>query len=1013
MSSRWRLVLNLVSIRENRKLRRLASRWTGRILLWVVFAWLYAAAGVSFSAQQLTVQARDENGRKLNYMIRSWQLQNGLPEETIQAFAQTPDGYLWIGTTGGLLRFDGANFRLFNHVNTPAFAEDDVFSLLAARNGSLWIGTSGAGLIEWQNGVFHAYPTERGQSVAYVRALAQDSGGQLWVATDGGLFRARDGRLEHVDKALGTSISDTHAVLEDRTGRIWAGGSHLYSFEKGRPREYPLPGNDNRNQVKSLAATEDGTIWVGTVSGLYRLLPGADRLTPMPGVFGLIRTLRVVPGGELWAGTIGAGIFRIRGNDVTRIQAPSTLISNTVYSIFIDSARNLWIGTLTGIMCLSQTTMRVLALPEAAGADFGTAALDTDGSLWFASNQLMHVRGDSAQPVHFPELGSVRVRNMLRGRDGSLWVGTIGGGVYRLSANKNQHFTTQAGLSSNFVQALLEAHDGTMWIGTNYGVSHLDHAGLHNLRTQNGLAANYIRSLLEDRDGTIWIGSERGLGRYRNGTFVDDALTATLSDKRIWALYRDVDGGIWIGTRGDGIFYYRDGRLAHYTMADGLTSNTIYCILSDKQNHLWISSPSGVMLLNRAELIAYVPNSGPPFSLRYYEASTGNVSVQVLGGIQSAGALTANGDAWFPTSQGLWNISPDEAGRPALFNLNIDSMSVDGQPMSLVKNLRLNADSNRVDIAYQPVLLTQQEGLGFRYKLEGFDTSWTYTNAQQRLATYTNLPPGRFTFLVEAWQTAYPKHIVRASIEVVKLRHFYQTPWFLVLCALGLVLLSWFAFQVRMQQVKGSFKAVLAERTRLAREMHDTLIQGCIAVSALLKAASSGEAGDPESRLHMIDFASTQIHATIDEARQAVWDLRGEERASVDLLTALQRMAERISHEHGLKVNNRSRGKPFPISLQAAHEVLMVARESVFNAILHGHAHEIEVEIAYLVDMLSLTVKDSGIGFDASDAFAEGHFGLRGMRERIHRFHGKFEIESSLHQGTRVDVRIPRDAIAP
>ncbi len=995
---------------------RLRPHRTARIPLLgllLAAACLCAGAGVSLFAQQLTVRTRAANGEELNYMIRSWQLQNGLPEESVQAFAQTPDGYLWVGTTGGLLRFDGASFRLFNHANTPAFGEDDVFSLLTDRDGHLWIGTSGAGLIEWQNGAFRAYPTEKGQSVAYVRALAQDSSGQLWVATDGGLFWVKGDRLVRVDRALGTAISDAHAVLQDHTGRVWAGGSHLYAFGNGRSREYLLPGNDNRNQVKSLAETADGTIWVGTVSGLYRLLPGTDRLAPVPGVFGLIRTLRVVAGGELWAGTIGAGIFRIRGNEVTRLQAPSTLISNTVYSIYIDSGKDLWIGTLTGIMCLSQTPVRVLALPEAAGADFGTVALDTDGSLWFASNQLMHVRGDVARPVRFPELGNVRVRNMLRSRDGSLWIGTIGGGVYHFSPKGNQHFTTQDGLSSNFVQALLEARDGTIWIGTNYGVSHLDRAGLHNLTTQNGLAANYIRSLLEERDGTIWIGSERGLGRYRNGAFVDDALTARLSNERIWAFYQDVDGGIWIGTHGDGLYYYDDGRLSHYTMADGLTSNTIYCILGDRQNHLWISSPTGVMLLNRAELRAYIPNSGSPFSLRYYAVSEGNESVQVLGGMQSAGALTAASEAWFPTSQGLWKISPDDAGRPILFNLHIDSVTVDGQPQPLAQRLLLHADSNHVNIAYQPVLLTPQQGLGFRYKLQGFDKSWTYANAQQRLASYTNLPPGRFTFLVEAWETAYPGHVVRASAAIVKLRHFYQTPWFILLCALGVVLLSCFAYQVRVQQIKGRFKAVLVERTRLAREMHDTLIQGCIAVSALLKAASSGEVDDSESRLHLIDYASTQIHATIDEARQAVWNLRGEERASVDLPAALERMAERVSHEHGLKVTNRSHGKPFPISLQATHEVLMVARESVFNAILHGHAYEIDVELAYLADSLSLTVKDKGRGFDASDAFVEGHFGLRGMRERIHRFHGRFEIESAAHQGTRVGVEIPRAAITP
>jgi ligand-binding sensor domain-containing protein/signal transduction histidine kinase len=966
----------------------------------------------SMKAQQLTVKALSTSGEESNYMIRSWQSQNGLPEETVQAFAQTPDGYLWVGTSGGLLRFDGARFRLFNHINTPALGEDDVFCLRATRDGRLWIGTEGGGVIELQNGVFSSYPTEKGQSSAYVRAFAEDHNGLLWVATDGGLFWARDGRLIRADKSLGRTINDVHAVLEDRSGRVWAGGSHLYSFKDGQSREYLLPGNDNRNQVKSLLETSDGVIWVGTVSGLYRLRPGQNRLEPVLGVFGLIRTLRQAPNGELWAGAIGAGIFRIRGSRVTHLQAPSHLISNTVYSIFVDNDWNLWIGTLTGVMRLSETPIRILALSEAAGADFGTVALDTDGSLWVASNQLVHVQGDRVNPVRFPELGNVRIRNVLRSRDNSLWIGTIGGGVYRLSAQGTKHFTTQEGLSSNFVQVLIEARDGTKWIGTNGGVSHLDRAGLHDLRTQNGLAANYIRSLMEDRDGTIWVGTERGLVAYRNGVLFRDALTVALGTERVWALYQDEEGGIWIGTHGDGLYHYRNGHLSHYTTTNGLTSDTIYCILEDNRNHLWVSSPSGVMLLNRSELDAQTRNPEQPFSLRNFAANEGNSSVQFLGGMQPAGALTRNGEAWFPTNMGLWRIRPDELQLPLLSNLDIDAVTVDGRQEPLAGKLELNADSSRLEIEYEPVLLRSQNQLRFRYRLDGYDQSWTYASAQQRLATYTNLPAGKYTFLVEAWETDHPEHVARASIEIVKTPHFYQTSWFVALCVLATVLFSIFVHQVRIKQMHGRFKAVLAERTRLAREMHDTLIQGCIAISALLKAALSSEVDDNESRAHLIDYAATQIHATVDEARQAVWNLRGEEDAHIDLQSALLRMAERIGLEHGVKMVNRLQGKPFSISLQATHEVLMVARESIFNAILHGHAQKIEVELNFLEDALWLTVRDTGQGFDVAEALSDGHFGLRGMRERIHRFDGKFEIESAPHHGTCVNVQIPRAAIA-
>jgi ligand-binding sensor domain-containing protein/signal transduction histidine kinase len=988
---------------------------TARLLLHgflLIVTGMFAPAARSAQAPHRAVETAAEGNEEWNYTIRSWQSQDGLPEETVQAFAQTPDGYLWVGTSGGLLRFDGARFHLFADQNTSAFTENSVFCLLAARDGRLWIGTDGSGLIEWRNGAFHAVPAAQGQTANFVRALAEDHNGLLWVATDDGLFWARNGRLERADKPLGLPVFNVHAVMEDRAGRIWVGGSRLYSLKDGQAHEYSLPGNDSKNKVKSFLQTSDGVIWVGTVGGLYRLHLGQERFEPVPGVSGTIRALREAPNGELWAGAIGAGIFRIRGNHVTRLKAPAPLISNTVLSIFADSDRDLWLGTQAGMMRLSRTPVRVLALSDAADSDFGTVSLDTDGSLWAASNQLVHVQGGHAAPFRFPGLGDVRVRNVLRSHDGSLWIGTDGGGVYHLSAHATTHFTTHDGLVNNFVRVFLESKDGTLWIGTDNGVSRLDQKGIHNFTTQNGLVYNSIRSLLEDRDGSIWIGTEHGLSQFRNGEFNHDAMTAALNDEKVWALHQDVDGGIWIGTRAHGLYRYRNGQLSHYTTANGLASNSIYSILEDTQGHFWFSGPSGVMLLNRAELDAQATDPQQLLSLRIFRAEEDGKPTQFYGGTQPAGALTGSGEAWFPTSQGLWSIRPDELERPFASNLNIDAVTVDGRPVRLTGKLSLDAGSNRMEIGYEPVLLRSQEGLRFRYKLDGYDQNWTYASAQQRLATYTNLPAGEYTFLVETWETDHPAHQGRASIEFVKRPYFYRTPWFVALCLLLTALLSISAYQLRMKQIHDRFKAVLAERTRLAREMHDTLIQGCVSISALLEAASSSEIDDNESRSHLIDYAATQIRATVDEARQAVWNLRGEERALVDLQTALQRMADRVGREHGVEIAYRVSGKPFAISLPATHELMMVAREAVFNAILHGHAQQIEAQLCYADESVSLTVKDDGLGFDVAKAFSDEHFGLRGMRERIHQFNGKFEIESAPHHGTRVRLEIPRAAVA-
>jgi signal transduction histidine kinase len=542
-------------------------------------------------------------------------------------------------------------------------------------------------------------------------------------------------------------------------------------------------------------------------------------------------------------------------------------------------------------------------------------------------------------------------------------------------------------------------------------VSHLDRGVFHNFTAQNGLAYNSIRSLLEDRDGSIWIGTEHGLSRYKAGKFIQDAMTAALSDEKVWALHQDADGSLWIGTRTHGLYRYSNGRLTHYTTANGLASDSIYCILEDRQGHFWFSGPAGVMLLNRAELDAQANGKEQLLSLRLFRASEGGNPAQFYGGTQPAGVLTKMGEAWFPTSRGLWSIRPDELEHPFISNLNIDTVTVDGRPAPLTGSLQLDAGSSRVEIAYEPVLLASQEGLRFRYMLHGYDRNWTYANAQQRQATYTNLPAGQYTFLVEAWETDQPGHTARASIDFIKRPYFYRTWWFFVACSLLIGLISFMAYHEKMRHVHERFNAVLAERTRLAREMHDTLIQGCVSVSAMLEAASSCALEDGESSQHLIDYANTQIRATTDEARQAVWNLRGSEQPNASLATTLQEMGERLSREYAVRVTFSLAGEAFSLGQQAAHEVMMVAREAFFNAILHADPSEIGSQLTFTPESLQMEISDDGKGFDP-ESVSSGHFGLQGMRERVEKLGGSLAIESGRQRGTRLCIRIPRAGIS-
>jgi ligand-binding sensor domain-containing protein/signal transduction histidine kinase len=968
------------------------------------------------SSVLLPAEQPGSSAENWNYTARSWQSQNGLPGETVQSFSQTPDGYLWVGTSEGLVRFDGAHFTLFSRENTPALRESSVFCLHTARDGRLWIGTEGGGLAEMHNGTFRAYTTADGMSGNFVRSLFEDRAGTLWVATDEGLFRMEGSRFIRVDDQPQMPANSFHAIAEDDAGRIWAGAPHLFAILHGHPKEYSLNGTDSQNRVKSILKTEDGSIWVGTVSGLHRLRPGSEHFERVPGVWGTVRILCAVPGGELWAGTIGQGIFRIRFQSreikVARLTTPSPLVSNTVLSIFADDSKNLWIGTQVGMVRLSRTPVRVLLLPAAADSDFGTVSLDADGSLWAASNQLVHIEDNRVIAHPLPGMANVHVRNLLRARDGALWVGTDGSGVFKVSAQGTTQYTSRQGLVNNFVRALLEGRDGSLWIATDSGVSHLDGSGFHNLTMENGLVYFSTRSIVEDKNGDIWIGTEIGLSHLHNGKPVYDAATGALKDEKVWAAHVDADGGLWFGTRTHGLYRFRDGSMTHFTTANGLASNNIFSILEDGRKHLWLSGPLGVMLLNRDELDAQAADPRFTISMRFYRTDASDEPTQFYGGTQPAGVITREGEAWFPTNRGLWRIRPTEFDPSTLSHLAIGQVSVDGRLVSQTAPLTLSAGASRLDIGYEPLMLRSQENLQFRYRLEGFDSGWILAGPQERSATYTNLPAGKYSFTVEAWEIDHPEHVVRASLALVKRPYFYRTPWFIALCALVGAGVSALAYRVRMKQVHERYKAVLAERSRLAREMHDTLIQGCASVSAMLEAASTCEPDDSETRQHMIDFANTQIRSTMDEARQAVWNLRKGEQAPSGLVTCLSQMAERLSREYGLRVDCSSSGTPFPVGQQETHELTMVAREAILNAILHGHPDTVGAQVCFSADALEMILSDDGQGFNPQAATWDGHYGLQGMRERVHRLGGSLTIDSAPQQGTRIHIAIPRTRLS-
>lgn len=950
------------------------------------------------------------NTSQAEYTRRVWHIQDGLPEDTIQAMQQTPDGYLWIGTTGGLARFDGSRFLTYSHATYPALTENSIFCIFAAKDGTLWLGTEGGGLLHFDHGNFQSYAAGQGLTDGFVRSVLEDSRGRIWVGTDNGLFRIVRGAAQPVDTSRFGAPFPVHSIFEDQQHRIWVGGARLLAFENDVPRQYPLPGAYSQNKVKSILQTKDGTVWVGTVGGLDRL--EGERFAAVPGIAATVRVLRQTSDGALWIGTIGQGLFTFNHDELNRVNGSDLLPSNTVLSIYEDDTHQVWVGTQDGMVRLSRTPVSVVPLPGGSDPDFETISADTDGTIWAVASQVFAIRGGVARPYTFDGIPAVPVRNVFRDREGTMWIGTDGSGAYHLTAHGAVHYSAPRQLVNNFVRAFLESRDGAMWIATDEGVSRIVTEHIQNYRVADGLAYFSTRALMEDSEGSIWIGTDHGLSCWRNGRFIANDATRLLSQDKVWSILQDKGGTLWFGTRDHGLFRYRGNKLTEYTTAQGLVSNSIYQLLADTQGRLWLSGPNSISSFNLSDLPANAKRNAIHLAVTTYTLPYAADGAEMYGGRQPSGCMGKDGGVWFPSNKGAVHVLPEPLVRFAPSRLFITTVVSDGRELTPESSFSLAADSSRLEIGFAPLLLRSQEGVQFRYMLEPFDVGWTYAGAN-RMATYTNLPAGKYRFRVAAFAVDDPSVTSEVTLDFRKAPHFYATWWFLTACVLALSLMVWIVYRSRMRLLQVRFHAVLDERSRLAREMHDTVIQGCTSISALLEAISSLERENQVLHQDLLDHARTQVRTTINEARHAVWNLRHSDEPEQELGQAVANIAENTRKEFAIEVECRGEGRPFAVRSSLAHEVLMIIREAVYNAAMHGKPRRILVDLIYSGDELAISVTDDGVGFDPATTSAdmETHYGIAGMKERAAGMNGRFQLTSAPGKGTAVQVRIRRNLL--
>ena len=760
----------------------------------------------------------------------------------------------------------GSGFTSYKRENTPEFVEDSILSLLPAKAGYLWIGTEGGGLLKFSGKTFRSYATNAGLTNGFIRALYQDKSGTLWAGTDHGLFRFSGDYFQRIDGHGGMSFVSVRTIYEDRDGRVWVGGNGLYELRGASLAPQPLGGEMADSIVSAIRQMDDGSYWLATEGGLRQWRPGNRVTTPVRGApphGGPTVGLVTDRDGGLWAGMTSAGLLRYRPGGFEVVRSPSQLPGNNVLSLFVDRAGNLWLSTEDGLVRLTTPLARAITLKE--GLDNDNVAViyqDRDSTLLLAdiTGRMYRLSGATLSQMTLPSpFQKTEARTFYRDRSGALWIGTARDGLLRVENGNIQHYTTRNGLRSDIIRAICEDSHGNIWIGTSSGLSRWDGQQFRGYYLEDGLVYASVHVIFPDHAGDLWVGTDGGLSIIHNDEIISSSVTDSLRNERIRAIYEDARGTVWLGTRGGGLIRVRQGKVHRFSTAEGLPDNRVFQILDDDAGNLWLGGPRGLCHIHRSELDAVADGLSDSMNVLLYDASDIVGTNEMSGTCQPAGCRTSNGILWFATIHGAIGIDPARLRRSARLNVLIEGAYVDERPVSLEHDqIRIPPGTRKLEIDYTAINLTSPEQMIFSFKMEGFDTAWTNAHAR-RSAYYTNLTPGNYRFRLNVEDGVESRNYAKAGLQVKWMPHYYQTPWFYAMTALALVIAAWSGFKFYSHQTQFRYSLVLGERTRLARELHDTLIQGCVGVSTLLEAASSLRHVSASSAADLLDRAREEI----------------------------------------------------------------------------------------------------------------------------------------------------------
>ncbi|HSY16768.1 MAG TPA: two-component regulator propeller domain-containing protein [Candidatus Acidoferrales bacterium] len=1005
--------------------------------------WIFSEMAIATSFSDFVNANGSGAGGEVPFTFRSWQREQGLPENYVRALAQTRDGYVWVGSDDGVSRFDGMSF--FPLGLQEGFQGGPVQVLFGDSRGALWVGSAGGGLSCWQGGKLRKFTASDGMPSESITTLAEDNSGRIWVGTQNGLVVWQDGHTVQISGAEIFSGKPITALFCDRKGTMWVGATKagVFSYQGDRFDQLRDEALDGLLQYPHcLLVDQHGRIWIGA-GDAFVLCRDGDQWQrfgiPRHLATHYIGALTEQPDGTVWAGSEGEGLLEFKAGKLVVVNASSGLSDNLVESLLVDREGKLWVGTHGGLNRISQKKVSVLSHNE--GLDYGAVqgSMETQpGVIWVAQpngvyqwdGRMFRRLALSRLPLPGPSAAV-----LLATQDGSCWAAGGHGLLHFKSPQTAEEDGGTAALTNLAISALGHDLKNGIWAGTHNG--ELWHFADGNWqRRTNSPSGHAITAIVPDVAGSLWVGTEGdGLYQLDGDAHLDGKKISGLPSSWIRTLYLDAQDILWIGTAGGGLSQLKDGSLATFTMREGLPDNTISQVLEDDVGNLWLGNNRGIARVKKSDLDDLVAHKIPAVYPQVYGRADGMLSEECSEGFSPAALKSRSGLLWFSTLKGILVIDPHHivsspapvvileqtlvdgvltSPRPA--GTNRSAYSNVGMNEPAVESLSLAPGKHIVEFHYTGLNFDAPDRVRFRYRLEGLDQDWVEAGTR-RVAFYSSVPPGSYHFQVIACNGDGIWNETGASLALMVRRHFWQTWWFIAALILGMITVVAGSVRVvekrRLQQQLKRLeqeRVLERERTRIAQDLHDIMGAKLCRISFLSEHArrSEGVPAGLQDEIRSISDDSREVLQSLDEM---VWAVNPEKDTLDHLVSYIGQYAQEYFRKTGIdcKLEFPAHIPVQPLSSQSRHHLFLAVHEALANILKHSGATEAKITMLCRPVDFTISISDNGAGFDPlagesrSASSAAGFCnGLGNMRRRLDELGGRCLVESRIGHGTTV-----------